>query len=135
MSESEDKDDDEAIETTPIEGVKTRKEELLALRKKIQELRMKKLLTIEHITDETEGLEGKYKQLDKELGEIKSNFKEGKVSVKDVYALVTIIKAQQDTVQAHKTALREQRLALTLLIKEEGKIAFEILKLSKGIGS
>lgn len=130
MSENDEDDNEVVSGTSSVEGVKTRKEELLSLRKKIQELRMKKLLTVEYITDETEGLGKRYKALDDELENIKTDLKESKVSAKDVYALVTIIKAQQDTAQAHKTALREQRLALTLLIKEEGKLQYELDSLS-----
>jgi hypothetical protein len=96
---------------------KTDKEKIQELKNKIQELRMKKLLTIE-------GVEERGKEFDKKLDEISDDLKSGKINFKVASVLIKAIDAKRGI-------LRECRLALGFLTKEEGRIEFELLKLSK----
>ena len=99
------------------EPIKTDKEKIQELRNKIQELRMKKLLTIE-------GVEAHGKELTKELEKISEDLIKGTVDFKVASVLIK-------GVDSKRGILREYRLALGFLTKEEGRIEFELLKLSK----
>jgi len=96
---------------------KTDKEKIQELKNKIQELRMKKLLTIE-------GVEKHGQELETELGKISDDLRSGKINFKVASVLIKGIDSKRGI-------LRECRLALGFLTKEEGRIEFELLKLSK----
>lgn len=96
---------------------KTDKENFQELKNKIQELRMKKLLTIE-------GVEAKGKELEKDIEKVMEDLRSGKIDFKIASVLIKGIDAKRGI-------LRECRLALGFLTKEEGRIEFELLKLSK----
>jgi len=96
---------------------KTDKEKIQELKNKIQELRMKKLLTIE-------GVEAHGKELEVDIEKVMDDLRNKKIDFKTASVLIKGIDAKRGI-------LRECRLALGFLTKEEGRIEFELLKLSK----
>lgn len=97
--------------------IKTDKENFQELKNKIQELRRKKLLTIE-------GVEKHGQELESEIEQVNQDLRDGKIDTKVAMALIKGIDSKRGI-------LRECRLALGFLTKEEGRIEFELLKLSK----
>lgn len=111
---------------------KTNKERILELQNKIHELRMKKLLTIEYIEEETHKLIVILTELDKKLSDISDKLVEGKMEEKMAYAIIKSIEARKSILDGWKMALKECRLALTFLVKEEGKVQYLLVEASSG---
>ena len=95
---------------------KTEKERIMELKDKIFELRKRKLLTIE-------GMEEQGKKLNDELIAIQNKLLKSEIDAKIGTALIK-------SIDARRGILREYRLAMSFLTKEEGRLEFEIAKLA-----
>jgi len=105
----------ELPKTESVELPKTEKEKILQLKKKIFELREKRLLVIENLEKESNNYQ-------KELDNIKAKLEKDEIDFKVAGALTKIIDSK-------KAILKECRLALSFLLKEEGRLEYELQKL------
>jgi vacuolar-type H+-ATPase subunit I/STV1 len=109
--------------------LKTEKEKILELKTKIHEMRTRKLLTIDYLETETKKLIDSLSEMDKKLQEIQGKIEEEKMPLKLAYAVIKSIEARKSILDGWKMALKECRLALTYLVKEEGKLEYELMKI------
>lgn len=117
------------MSTEPVQShPKTNKERLEELISKIHSLRMNKLFTLEKIQEkEVKNVES-LEALDKKLGEIQADLLEDKIDYKKAMVLIKIIGARKTIIAGLNSSIKECRLILTTLVKEEGKYQFEYAK-------
>jgi hypothetical protein len=114
--------------------VKTKSEKLQELTDTIHELRKRELLTIDYIEKESRKLIDTLTELEKQLIGIQDGLlgkgDAPKIEAKMAYVLIKIIDARKSVLDGWKMTLKECRLALTFLVKEEGRIEYMMQKAS-----
>lgn len=107
---------------------KTKQERIQELINKVHELRKKKLFTIEYLEQEMNKLTKIELELDKKLAEIMGLVEKDEIKGAKAIILTRIIDIRKTVLDGYKSALKECRLTLTFLIKEEGKYQYELAK-------
>ncbi len=107
---------------------KTKKERIQELLDKIHDLRKRKLLQIDYIEQEEKKIVENLGKLDEDLQKIQKDLNDDKVKLGKATVLYKIIEARKKVLEGYKSTLKECRMMQTLLIKEEGKLQFELVK-------
>ena len=101
---------------------KTEKEKLQELLDKVQEIRMKQLLTIEEIANGNNKILEDLKERDKELKDVQATLATcPPKEIKRYQIIIKAIEGRKQLISVRKMALKEMRLSLTYLLKFEGK--------------
>lgn len=111
-----------------MEQPKTKKEEIQGLLNKIHELRSKKLLTVEYLESEMHKIVTIIGDLNAKLDKIATDLQAGTIDKGTAIILCKILETRKSILEGYKSCLKECRMAITLLIKEEGKLTFELIK-------
>ena len=113
------------------EVTETKREKIEGLINKIHQLRERKLLKIEYITDESKNLLTNLNKLDKILENAQTELTEKGCTRNDIARIKILIKAieaRKKMSDGNKMVLKEIRLALTFLVKEEGRLEYLLQK-------
>ena len=108
---------------------KTKKEQILELLNKVHELRQKKLFTIEYLETEMHKIVTAIEDLNTKLDKIAKDLQEGTINNGTAIILCKILDTRKSILEGYKSALKECRMTITLLIKEEGKLNYELVKI------
>lgn len=109
-------------------------EKLKALKDKLYQIRNARLDTVDQVVERNNKLIERLDKLDEQLKEAQSKL--GSCDVKEIARWVAIartIEVRKKVLGAVKMALKENRLALTFLVKEEKRIEYLVRKLKKGV--
>ena len=90
---------------------------------------MNKLFTIEKIEKESEATLKTMQELDKKLEEIQKNFEDKKIDTKTAYLLIKLISGRKEVLTGYNGIVKEMRLILSTLVKEEGKLRGEMARI------
>lgn len=107
---------------------------LKELKDKLYRIRDQRLDTVEEVVEKNNKLIVRLDKLDKKLEEAQDamatcDFKE----IKRWMSIVKIIETRKTILSAEKMALKECRLALTFLVKEEKRLEYLVRKLKSGV--
>lgn len=111
-----------------MESPKTKKEEIQELINKIHELRSKKLLTVEYLESEMHKIVETIGKLDAELSKIANDLQDEKIDKGTAIILCKILDTRKSILEGYKSCLKECRMSITLLIKQEGQLSYELVK-------
>lgn len=89
---------------------------------------MNKLFTIENIEKESENASKKIKELDTELAKLQKEVSEDKISLKKAYLLEKIISGRKSVLTSYNSIVKESRLILSTIVKEEGRLRGEMAR-------
>lgn len=105
------------------------KDKLQELLGKLYDIRLQQLLTIENIAKGNKTIIDELKERDKELKKAQEEL--GICPLKEIkrwQAIVKTIEARKSLLDGRKMAMKECRLALTYLLKMEGKLRAEMVE-------
>lgn len=104
------------------------------LKDKLYHIRGARLDTVDEIVDKNNKLIERLEKLDDELKETQSKLSNcDPEEIKRWMAIVKTIETRKTILSAEKMSLKENRLALTFLVKEEKRIEYLIRKLKAGV--
>lgn len=106
----------------------TPQERIQELINKIQDLRKNKLYHIEYIEKETTKIVDTLKTMDTKIADLITKIETGSYDAKQAMLLLKAFDTRKVTLEGYKSTLKECRLIITLLIKEEGKLQYELVK-------
>jgi len=101
---------------------------------KLYHIREARLDTVDEIVDKNNKLIERLQKLDEQLEEAQDKL--GDCEPKEIkrwMAIVKTIETRKTILSAEKMSLKENRLALTFLVKEEKRIEYLIRKLKSGV--
>lgn len=105
------------------------KERLEELLNKIQNIRFQQLFTIEEIAKGNNEIIDELKDRDKELKKAQDELESCSIKeIKRWIAIVKTIEARKSLLDGRKMAMKECRLALTYLLKMEGKLFAQMVE-------
>jgi len=114
----------------------TEQERIKELEDKIHQLKMKKLLKIEYITDKTDIVVDKLEALEGELKKSQDVLTGGNngspcelKEVKRWEAVIKCIKTRKDVLTGFKQVLHEARLSIRLIMKQEDQLTLRKIQL------
>jgi len=109
-------------------------EKLKGLMKKLYHVRESRLETVDVIVEKNNKLIGRLRELDEKLAEAQKILEGCKPKeIKRWMAIVKTIETRKQLLGAEKMSLKENRLALTFLVKEEKRLEYLIRKLKAGV--
>ena len=104
----------------------TKQESIKELLKKIHELRLRKLLQVDYIETEAKKIVKTLSDLDEDLKKIQKDLNDNTINNGRAIVLCKLVEARKKVVEGYKSTLKECRMMITLLIKTEGKLLYDL---------